>query len=77
MVPYKNNHGSSGVAGYDLFEDAIVVYFRNGVWYRYDNTTPGASHVVAMKQLAALGRGLSTYISQRIRQAFASSGRST
>jgi hypothetical protein len=68
---YQNLDGDSGVEAYELGTDFIDVQFRNGVTYRYDHTAPGDLHVRRMKQLAIDGRGLSSYISRHVRDAYA------
>ena len=49
----------------------IAVEFTNGALYVYDIDRPGAAHVAQMKRLAQAGRGLSTYISQQVRDQYA------
>jgi hypothetical protein len=52
--------------------DCIRVQFRetHDVVYVYDHVIPGAIHVERMKGLADEGRGLSTYISQHVRDRY-------
>jgi hypothetical protein len=64
MTPY--GAGNSGITAYAVGKDFIVVQFKSGDRYRYDHETPGPAHVTAMKQHAASGRGLATYISQHV-----------
>jgi hypothetical protein len=71
MPRYENHDGNSGVESYEIGMDFITVRFRNGSTYRYDRSSPGAEHVHRMKELALAGRGLSTYISQHVREAYA------
>jgi hypothetical protein len=68
---YKNLDGDSGVVNYEYGPDFIRVQFRSGSTYVYDYTQPGAEHVERMKELARSGSGLSTYISQVVRSAYA------
>ena len=63
---YGNRDGRSGVVSYALAGAGIVVRFADGATYLYDRDCPGAAHVARMKALAQVGRGLATYISQRI-----------
>ncbi len=72
MQRYRNLSGESGVVAYEAGDDFIRVRFAGGDIYRYDQTRPGARHVAQMKRLAQSGRGLSTYISQQVRAAYAS-----
>ena len=71
MKRYANLSGDSGVVAYEIGHDSIRVKFRDGI-YLYTYARPGASHVEAMKGLAAAGRGLCTYISQHVREAYES-----
>lgn len=72
MIPYKNLSGNSGVVAYELGEEFIKVRFRHEPQvYVYDNKRPGRDHVRKMKKLAADGQGLSTYISQHVRENYA------
>ena len=69
MQPYKSIHHSGAVA-YEIGEDYIVVKFRDGSKYLYDSRKPGSRHVSNMKQLAAKGDGLTTYINKYVRKNF-------
>lgn len=71
MERYGNSHGGSGVTHYEIGPDCIDIQFVNGEAYRYDYTNPGQLHVHRMKQLAVSGTGLSTYISQIVRDNYA------
>jgi hypothetical protein len=67
---YQNLAGDSGVVYYETGPNFIKVRFRNGSTYVYDGRQPGSQHVERMKELARAGRGLSTYISQHVREAY-------
>jgi hypothetical protein len=71
MEPYRNLSGNSGVEAFEIHDESIVVRFTGGLTYLYDCVRPGRLHVEQMKRLAREGRGLSTYISQHVREAFA------
>ena len=62
----KYDNSNSGVTAYEIEKDAINVAFDDMV-YRYSHKKPGKSHVENMKKLARRGNGLSTYISQNIK----------
>lgn len=64
MERYKNLSGNSGVEFYKIQETYIDVVFRSGACrtYRYSYYRPGQMHVDRMKQLAAAGIGLNSYI---------------
>ena len=67
MTRYKSDH-ESGVIAYHIDDDSITVQFQDGSCYLYDNQKPGAAYVKEMKLLAKNGTGLSTYISQHVRE---------
>jgi hypothetical protein len=72
MNRYSNLSGRSGVVAYELGEGFLKVQFRHEPKiYVYDRTAPGAAHVRKMSKLAIAGEGLSTYISQHVRENFA------
>lgn len=68
---YESLSGDSGVVSYDLGADSITLQFKNGVVYLYNAEKPGKEHVERMKQLAKAGSGLSTYVSQHVKDAYA------
>lgn len=70
MTPYANLSGDSGVVGYHIAKDSITVFFRHDA-YIYDDAKPGPELVERMKALAVLGRGLSTFIAQDVREQYA------
>jgi hypothetical protein len=67
MISYKNLSGSSGVAAYEIGADYILVMFTTGRVYRYSHGYAGSHHVSNMKNLAAAGQGLNTYINKYAR----------
>jgi hypothetical protein len=71
MTPYKNLSGRSGVRRFRTGRDFIEVDFGDGI-YIYSYASAGKRNVETMKQLAFMGRGLSTYISQFVKTKFAS-----
>ena len=71
MTPYGNSTGNSGVTGFEIRREAIVVEFRHGAKYVYDYATTGREHVEEMKVLALEGRGLASYINKYVRHLFA------
>ncbi len=66
MERYLNLSGDSGVAGYEIGVDYILVQFHTDKSYRYSYARAGRHHVERMKVRAAAGRGLSTYISRHV-----------
>ena len=70
MKKYLNKGGRSGVTGYDVAPESISVEFNHNATYLYTTKTAGKKVIEKMKQLALTGRGLSTYISQSVRDRF-------
>jgi hypothetical protein len=70
MPRYRNLNGNSGVVSYTTAEDSITLMFRNGDRYLYSHARPGRAAVDRMKTLAKAGRGLSTFVSQHVREAY-------
>lgn len=70
MVPYHNEHGDSGVIAYEIARDSIKVQFIDYRVYTYSNKSAGAKNIRHMKELAKSGRGLSTFISQHIKDKY-------
>ena len=67
MTRYKSDH-ETGVVAYRIDDGGITVQFQDGSFYLYDHKKPGAADVKEMKTLAKTGAGLSTYISQHVRE---------
>lgn len=72
MQRYANRSGHSGVVAYELGAGSITVKFTGGDRYLYTEDSAGAVHIARMRELAESGRGLSTYISQHVRDRYAS-----
>jgi hypothetical protein len=68
---YKNVHGDSGVVAFELRPRSVIVKFQDGWKYEYTDESSGAKAVRVMKELALAGEGLSTFISQRVRDKYA------
>lgn len=62
MERYKNLSGDSGVVSYEIGIDFIWVVFSDRARYLYTYARTGARNVDHMKQLAADGRGLNSFI---------------
>ena len=72
MTPYRHVGEPSGVVAYRINAKAIDVKFVDGRTYTYTYASTGESAVEQMKQLAKAGAGLSTFISQHVRDNYAS-----
>lgn len=70
MVPYANKQGDSGVAAYETAPGSILVQFTGGDIYLYTNNSAGPVNIKQMKHLAERGSGLSTFISQCVRDGY-------
>ena len=71
MHRYKNISGESGVVAYDIGRRSTTVEFNSGDRYLYTDDSAGADNITEMQRLATLGSGLSTYISQIVRERYA------
>jgi hypothetical protein len=65
MQPYANLAGDSGIVAYQIGDSFIRIRFHGsrGI-YVYSTPELPAAKIERMKQLAAAGRGLATYISR-------------
>ncbi|RXJ90546.1 hypothetical protein CRV01_05160 [Arcobacter sp. CECT 8983] len=70
MTIYKDINGDSGVLGFEIDEDRIVVEFRGGSKYLYTYTSTGNEHIENMKELAKNGDGLNSYINKNVRNRY-------
>lgn len=71
MERYKNLSGNSGVAAYEVGPDYIKIKFREGGVYLYNYNRPGRDKVERMKDLAEVGKGLSTFTNKYMRDDYA------
>jgi hypothetical protein len=71
MQRYKNLSGESGVLAYEIGDRSITIRFSDGDRYLYTDQSAGAENIAEMQRLATLGSGLSTFISQVIRERYA------
>jgi hypothetical protein len=69
MQAYAN--ADSGVIAWEATPDAIGVQFADGSVYVYTHDVTGRARVERMKRLARAGKGLATYISQHVGDAYA------
>ncbi len=71
MQRYRSFKRDTGVRAFAIHNTSIDIEFRDGRRYRYDYTRPGAEKVEMMKRLALAGDGLTTFINQHVREAYA------
>ncbi len=64
MQPYARLSPNPGVTEYEPGTDFIRVRFKNSTIYTYTVRSAGHVAIAEMNRLAALGKGLSTYIAQ-------------
>ena len=75
LKPYKNFSGKSGVLAFETGTDFINIKFTDSHYiYTYNYKKPGKKFVEQLKKLADDGKGLSTYISQEVRENYFSKG---
>jgi len=67
MIQYKNIAGDSGIKAFEISEHSITVQFTTGATYLYTYSSAGKKHIEKMKKLALAGKGLSTFISQNVK----------
>jgi hypothetical protein len=70
MKHYINHSGNSGVVAYESRATSILVLFHDGWKYEFTRHSAGADRVSMLKELAAAGRGLATFIAQEVRDAY-------
>lgn len=70
MKKYIDITGNSGVTAYIIGTESISVEFNNDVIYLYTYESAGKRTIEKMKKLATEGKGLSTYISQHVKDKF-------
>jgi len=70
MQRYKNLGGNSGVRAFEIGPTSILVEFRGGTLYLYTGASAGQDNLETMKQLAQVGQGLNTFISQVVRKRY-------
>jgi hypothetical protein len=65
MKIYRSQSGKkSGVTGFEIGPDYIIVQFNFTVKYKYTNKSAGKAVIEKMKKLAKTSKGLSTFISE-------------
>jgi hypothetical protein len=67
LLPYENSGGNSGILGYLIGDDYVVVQFRGGAdtFYKYTKSSAGEYEIGLMKELAEKGQGLNSYLSTK------------
>ena len=71
MQRYMNLGGDSGVEGYEIGPDYIVVKFKTTVrTYTYSYESAGEEAVEIMKEKARSGEGLNEFINRYVRDKY-------
>ena len=71
MDRYKNLGNDSGISYYQIEDESISIWFKgNSKIYSYSYIRAGQAHVENMKQLAANGRGLNSYINRYVKHLY-------
>lgn len=70
MEYYRDIDGDSGVEGYEIGTDYILVQFTTGAVYLYTYSSAGADNIEIMKQLARGGNGLNSFINRHVRKKY-------
>lgn len=67
MTRYGNRGGDSGILGFEIRVDGILVEFSDKSKYLYTNASAGLSNIETMKKLAVKGEGLNGFINQNVK----------
>ena len=68
MERYADNNGDSGVAGFEIGDDRILVQFSTGSIYEYTYASAGSGNIETMKSLAISGNGLNSFINTNVKK---------
>ncbi|MCP4457242.1 MAG: hypothetical protein GY816_04330 [Cytophagales bacterium] len=64
MKTYQNLSGKSAITSYEIGQQRMVVEYKNGSAYLYDDSISGGLYLDIMKDLTQTGLGLHTFITQ-------------
>lgn len=71
MQRYLNLSRNSGISAFQIESNLIDVQFNDGSIYRYTYASTGSYYIEQMKQLAASGRGLNSFIGRHVKKNYA------
>jgi len=71
MSTYKNLNGNSGISSYESGTSSIIVQFKDGSAYLYNDQYTGGNNIITMKQLANSGSGLNSFINTHVKKRYA------
>ena len=67
-LPYRSTDPNTGVLNYEIAGSTLILEFQHTKHrYVYGPLAPGQRHVAKMIELARAGKGLSTYVSQKVK----------
>lgn len=74
QIKYPNKSKKSSIDTYEIGNggNSIAITFNSGSSYVYDHNKPGKEQVDKMKELAAAGEGLGSYVKKNVNKNFAS-----
>lgn len=67
MEKYGNKNGDSGISGFEIGSNFILIEFSTGSVYEYTYKSAGESNIEAMKRLAISGSGLNGFINTYVK----------
>lgn len=67
MEKYGNKNGDSGISGFEIGSNYILIEFSTGSVYEYTYTSAGENNIEAMKRLAISGSGLNGFINTYVK----------
>lgn len=70
MTNYTNLNGNSGIRGYIIANDYIIVEFNDFSKYKYSYASAETTNIENMKQLATQGWGLNSFIMRNVRTSY-------
>ena len=70
MKPYGKPGRDTGILSYESGRNWIKILYKGGDEYLYTYNSTGQDHIEIMKDLAEKGIGLSTYVSQNVKDLY-------
>ncbi|HEY1024517.1 MAG TPA: hypothetical protein VGE26_05085 [Sphingobacteriaceae bacterium] len=70
MYKYANKSGNSCVDSYQIGDNYIIVSYTSGSVYAYTYRSAGVTNVETMKSYALLGKGLSSFIRENVKDRY-------
>lgn len=67
MEKYGNKNGDSGISGFEIGSNFILIEFSTGSIYEYTYQSAGTNNIEMMKNLAISGSGLNGFINTYVK----------